>query len=252
MTDSDDGRQPTYAIIGAGGGIGSALVRRLSRRGARLLLAGRTEERLAPIAEEVGAETMTLDASDYDAVQGLCERAIEMSDRLDGIVNLAGSIVLKPAHLTTRDDVEEAVSQNIHTAFATVRAGAQAMKRSGGSIVLMSSCAGQVGIPNHEIIGAVKAAVSGLTRSAAATYAPNGLRVNAVAPGLVDTPLAERLTKNDAALEASRSMHPLGRIGEPSEIAPVIDWLLGPESGWVTGQVVGVDGGISTVKRRGG
>ena len=116
----------------------------------------------------------------------------------------------------------------------------------------MSSCAGQVGIPNHEIIGAVKAAVSGLTRSAAATYAPNGLRVNAVAPGLVDTPLAERLTKNDAALEASRSMHPLGRIGEPSEIAPVIDWLLGPESGWVTGQVVGVDGGISTVKPRGG
>jgi len=252
MTDSDTARPPTYAIIGAGGGIGSALVRRLARRGARLLLAGRTEGPLKAVADEVEAETMTLDASDYDAVQGLCERAVEMSDRLDGIVNLAGSIMLKPAHLTTRQDVEEAVSQNLHTAFATVRAGSQAMKRSGGSIVLMSSCAGQVGIPNHELIGAVKAAVSGLARSAAATYAPNGIRVNAVAPGLVDTPLAERLTKNDAALEASKSMHPLGRIGDPSEIAPVIDWLLGPESAWVTGQVVGVDGGISTVKSRGG
>jgi NAD(P)-dependent dehydrogenase (short-subunit alcohol dehydrogenase family) len=250
MGDATTQDRPTYLVIGAAGGIGSALVRRLAARGARLLLAGRREEPLRALADEVGAEAVAADATDYDAVQALCERSVEMSDRLDGVVNLAGSIVLKPAHLTSREDVDEAIAQNLHTAFATVRAGAQAMKRRGGSIVLMSSCAGQVGLPNHDLIGAAKAAVSGLARSAAATYAPSGVRVNAVAPGLVDTPMAERLTSNDAALKASKAMHPLGRIGAPSEVAPVIDWLLGPESAWVTGQVIGVDGGISTVKAR--
>ncbi|MFG0276221.1 MAG: SDR family NAD(P)-dependent oxidoreductase [Phycisphaerales bacterium] len=250
MGDAGTQDRPTYLIIGAAGGIGSALVRRLATRGARMLLAGRREEPIRELADEIGAEAMVADATDYDAVEALCTRAVEMTDRLDGVANLAGSIVLKPAHLTTRDEVDEAIAQNLHTAFATVRAGAQAMKRAGGSIVLMSSCAGQVGLPNHDLIGAAKAAVSGLTRSAAATYAPSGVRVNAVAPGLVDTPMAERLTSNDAALKASKSMHPLGRIGAPDEVAPVIDWLLGPESEWVTGQVVGVDGGISTVKAR--
>ena len=136
------------------------------------------------------------------------------------------------------------------TAFALTRAAGRHMKKTGGSVVLMSSCAASVGLPNHEVIAAAKAAVEGLVRSAAATYASAGLRFNAVAPGLVDTPLAARITGNDAALKASTAMHPLGRIGRARDIAEAIGFLLDDSSGWTTGQIFGVDGGLSRLKTR--
>ena len=110
----------------------------------------------------------------------------------------------------------------------------------------MSSAAARHGLANHEAIAAAKAAVEGLVRSAAATYAPRGVRVNAVAPGLVRTPLAARLTANPASLAASEAMHPLGRIGEPDDVAALVAWTLGPEATWVTGQGGGMDGGLSS------
>jgi NAD(P)-dependent dehydrogenase (short-subunit alcohol dehydrogenase family) len=142
------------------------------------------------------------------------------------------------------------VGQNLGTAFALVRAvGRAAARQEGGaSIALVSTVAARIGLPNHEAIAAAKAGVEGLVRSAAATYAAAKIRVNAVAPGLVDTPLASRITSNERALEASRSMHPLGRIGQPDEIAQVLEWLLTPAGSWVTGQIIGVDGGLSTLR----
>ena len=136
---------------------------------------------------------------------------------------------------------------NLDSAFATVRSGAKSM-REGGSIVLLASAAAEVGLVNHEAIAAAKAGVIGLARSAAATYAPR-LRVNVVAPGLVRTPLSERITGSEAALKASVAMHPLGRIGEPEDVARAICWLLDPAQDWVTGQVLGVDGGLADLKR---
>lgn len=121
---------------------------------------------------------------------------------------------------------------------------------TGGSIVLVSSCAARVGLTNHEAIAAAKAGVIGLTLSAAATYAPRGIRVNCVAPGLVRTPMTARLTVNEASLKASTAMHALGRIGEPADVAAALEWLLSPEQSWVTGQVLGIDGGLSTVRPR--
>ena len=121
---------------------------------------------------------------------------------------------------------------------------------AGGSIVLVSSAAARVGLPNQEAIAAAKAGVIGLTLSAAATYASRGVRVNCVAPGLVRTPLTARITANESSLKASIAMHALGRVGEPADVAGAIDWLLGPESSWVTGQVLGVDGGLATVRTR--
>ena len=105
-----------------------------------------------------------------------------------------------------------------------------------------------MGLPNHDAIAAAKGGVSALARSSAATYASRGLRVNAIAPGLVDTPLAARLTANPKSLEASRAMHPLGRIGTVDDIAAAACWLLDPATSWVTGQVLSVDGGLSTVR----
>jgi NAD(P)-dependent dehydrogenase (short-subunit alcohol dehydrogenase family) len=103
---------------------------------------------------------------------------------------------------------------------------------------------------NHEAIAAAKGGVIGLTLSAAATYAPRSIRVNCVAPGLLDTPLASRLTSNEAALKMSLGMRALGRIGKPEDVASGIAWLLDPDNSWVTGQILGIDGGLGTVRAR--
>jgi NAD(P)-dependent dehydrogenase (short-subunit alcohol dehydrogenase family) len=169
---------------------------------------------------------------------------------ITGAVNLAGSILLRPAHLTTAQDFEDTISLNLRTAFAVTRAAGKHMKSTGGSVVLMSSCAASVGLPNHEAIAAAKAGVEGLVRAAAATYAGSGIRFNAVAPGLVATPMARRITENEGALKASVAMHPLGRIGQPEEVARAITFLLGEASAWTTGQVLGVDGGLARLKGR--
>jgi NAD(P)-dependent dehydrogenase (short-subunit alcohol dehydrogenase family) len=175
---------------------------------------------------------------------------VERLGRLDGIANCVGSVLLKPAHLTSESDWSRTLSLNLGTAFAAVRAAGRVM-RGGGSVVLVSSAAARVGIASHEAIAAAKAGVIGLALSAAASYASRGLRFNVVAPGLVRTPLTERITGNETAARASTAMHALGRLGEPADVASCMAWLLAPEQSWVTGQVIGVDGGLSAVRPRG-
>jgi NAD(P)-dependent dehydrogenase (short-subunit alcohol dehydrogenase family) len=242
-------RQPVYVILGGSGGIGSAVARNLVARGAKVALAARGAERLDSLAAELGnASTGVVDATDMSSVEDFVRSTANANEGLDGIVNCVGSILLKAAHQTKEDEWRQTIAANLDSAFATVRAGAKVMGRSGGSIVLMSSSAARVGLPSHEAIAAAKAGVIGLARSAAATYAGKGIRVNAVAPGLVDTPMSAGITSNEMMLKASTAMHPLGRIGSPEEVASVVAWLLSEESGWVTGQVIGIDGGLATVR----
>lgn len=236
-----------FVVVGGSGGIGSAIARRLALRGAVLVLAAREQVRLEQVAGSLGAACEPIDATDFDAVERLLKGAAERFGRVAGVVNAVGSIILKPAHLTSRDDFHETIARNLTTAFAVVRAAGKVMT-DGGSVVLFSTVAAQVGLPNHDAIAAAKGGVSALARSCAATYASRGLRVNAIAPGLVDTPLAARLTANPRSLEASRAMHPLGRIGTVDDIAAAACWLLDPATSWVTGQVLSVDGGLSTVR----
>jgi NAD(P)-dependent dehydrogenase (short-subunit alcohol dehydrogenase family) len=245
---------PAHLIVGAAGGIGSALCRTLAAAGARLVLAGRTADRLEALAAELrplGAECVAhpLDATDPAAVDAAFARAADVFGKLDGVANLCGSILLKPAHLTSDQEFADTLAVNLLTAFHVLRAAARAMT-GGGSVVLMSTVATRIGLANHEAIAAAKAGVNGLVISAAATYAGRGLRVNAVAPGLVRTPLAAKITGNELALKASTAMHPLGRVGEPADVAAAVAWLLDPKTAWVTGQVVGVDGGLSTVRAK--
>lgn len=256
VSDHDTTRPSTCLVIGAAGGIGSCLARRLAKDGWRLILAGRRIESLDALAAEVSStgarhvRTAQVDARDWDALDALFAANASHDGGITAVVNLAGSILLKPAHSTSLQDFDDTISQNLRTAFGVVRAAGKHMRVNGGSVVLMSSAAGRIGLANHEAIAAAKGAVEGLVRSAAATYASSRLRFNAVAPGLVHTPMAARITGNEASLKASESMHPMGRIGNPEEIAAMIASLVGPTGTWITGQVFSLDGGLSTVKAR--
>ncbi len=215
-----------------------------------MVIAGRDEKKLQDLSGELGALPVPFDATSSSQVDSCFEQAVNSLGRIDGVANCVGSLLLKPAHTTTDQEWDDVLAVNLTSAFATVRAATKAMMRTGGSIVLVSSAAGRQGLVNHDAIAAAKAGVIGLTLSAAASYANRGIRVNCVAPGMVETPLTERLTSNEAMLKASTAMHPLGRIGQPTDVAAAIEWLLDPENSWVTGQVLGVDGGLATLRPR--
>jgi NAD(P)-dependent dehydrogenase (short-subunit alcohol dehydrogenase family) len=194
-----------------------------------------------------------LDARDSAAVDALFEDVQTRHGRIDGAVNCAGSILLKPAHLISDAEFSDTLAQNLTTAFHVLRAAAKRMMRQegGGAIVLCSSVAAQRGLLNHEAIAAAKAGVEGLALAASASYARSGVRINCVAPGLTRTDLTRGITSNEAIAKASAAMHPLGRIGDPAEVASAICWLLDRDQSWVTGQVIGIDGGLGRVQARG-
>jgi NAD(P)-dependent dehydrogenase (short-subunit alcohol dehydrogenase family) len=248
VSEVNDGN-PVQLVIGATGGIGSATVRLLREAGSEVVIASRNGSRVQALAEEVGGTPLELDATDPHAVEEALRSAVNRHGRLDGVVNCVGSLLLKPAHLTSPEEWAGTIDVNLGSAFAVVRAAGRVMT-GGGAVVLISSAAARVGLSNHEAIAAAKAGVIGLTLSAAATYSSRGLRVNAVAPGLVRTPMTERITANASAAKASTALHALGRLGEPADVAHMIAWLLDPRQSWITGQVFGVDGGLATVRSR--
>lgn len=240
-----------FLLIGGAGGIGRELTKRLTKAGAKVTIAGRSAEKAKSLADEFGVHALdALDARDADSVDKAVKAAAEQHGRLDGAVNLPGTITLKPAHLTSPDELRETIEVNLYTAFNLVRSASQALRKGGGSIVLMSSAAATSGLPNHEAIASAKAAVIGLARSAAATYASNGVRVNAVAPGMVRSPLSEPILENEMAKKASTAMHPLGRLGQPGDVASGIAWLLDADQEWVSGTVLEIDGGLANLRGR--
>lgn len=239
-----------YVILGATGGIGSETARRLYREGHATFLAGRDHERLAELASELRSPFGVFEATDADSVHAVVSEAREQLHGLDGAAHCIGSLLLKPAHRTELAEWRHTIETNLDSAFYLLRAVTPMLRKDGGSVVLVSSAAARLGMSNHEAIAAAKAGIIGLTMAAAASYAAQNIRVNCVAPGLVDTSLAAPITGNPTALNASTNMHALGRIGSPAQIASAIDWLLDSEQDWVTGQVLGVDGGLGTVMSR--
>ena len=227
----------SYLVIAASSAIGQAVVNILMSQGDTVFTTARDNTKIEPHA--------LLDATDFDAVNEVFKEA----GQIDGVVNCAGSLLLKSAHTTSKEQYQAVIDSSLTTAFATVRAAGMQMK-AGGAVVLISSAAALVGLANHEAIAAAKAGIIGLAQSAASTYAHLNLRFNVVAPGMTDTSLTAQITSNSLALNASKAMHALARIGTPEDIARAIVFLLNPENNWITGQVFAVDGGLSRVRSK--
>jgi NAD(P)-dependent dehydrogenase (short-subunit alcohol dehydrogenase family) len=241
-------------VFGANGGIGEALARRLARAGAPLFLTGRSVEKVGPLADELNARYGVCDVLDEAAVSAIVQEAGQDGGQdgggIAGLAYCVGSIDIKPLKATRDEDFIQAYRLNVLGAVNAIRAAEKGLKAAKGSVVLFSTVAVQQGFANHALIASAKGAVEGLGRSLAAEFAPH-IRVNVVAPSLTRTPLAHGLTSNEQMLQSIASLHALGRIGEPDDIAAMAAFLLTRESGWITGQVYGVDGGRSTLRTKG-
>lgn len=212
-----------------------------------VLVVGRTKSKLEQLKSELGCHTFESDATNELSVREMFEHASGLGT-IGSISVCIGSILLKPVHMTSVDEFTDTWRLNVLPAFLSLKYGIPQLRNHGGSILLFSSAAAEIGLPNHEAISSAKSGVVGLMRSAAATYAAQNIRVNCIAPGLVRTPLSERITSNANAEKASIDFHPLKRLGEPSDIASLAAWLLTAESAWATGQVFTVDGGLAGLK----
>ncbi|WP_043336324.1 SDR family NAD(P)-dependent oxidoreductase [Belnapia moabensis] len=235
------------AILGATGGIGGALARRLAARGAPLHLIGRDATRLAALAEELHAPSAACDVTDPAALKAAIAAA---GTPLAGLAFCIGSIVMKPLARANAADFAETFALNATAAALAVQAAAPALAAGQGSVVLFSSVAARAGFPGHAVIGAAKAAVEGLSLALAAELAPS-VRVNCIAPSLTRTGIATPMTKNPQMADAIAKLHPIPRLGEAEDAAALADFLLSDASGWITGQVIGVDGGRSSLRGRG-
>lgn len=233
-------------IYGGSGGIGSATARLLHARGYALHLVGRRETPLAALAGELGASFTIGDVTDA----GLFARvAQEAGTSLAGLVYAVGTINLRSLQRLTEADFLQDFRINALGAALAVQAALPALKKFTGtaSVVLFSSIAAVQGFTLHASIGMAKGAVSGLTLSLAAELAPK-VRVNAIAPSLTRTPLAAGLLSSEPIAKTIAELHPLPRLGAPEDIAALTAFLIGPESSWITGQILSVDGGRSTLR----
>lgn len=238
----------TIVIGGITGGIGSALARRLVANGHSVAGYGRDACKLETLTGELNVATAVCDATDATMLEQTLAGFSNTLGSIDAYVHAIGSIFLKPAHLTSPEDWLQTTHQNLSSAFYGLRAATKIMnKQSSGNCLFFSTAAAQTGLANHEAIAAAKGGIEAMVRSAASTYCPRGLRINAIAPSLTNTPLAKTIISSPQALEFSKKMHPLGDIAQADDVAGLAAWLISEEAKFVTGQTFVVDGGLSTI-----
>ena len=228
-------------VVGGSSGIGLSTVKKLSGDGAQVYNLSRRAGEYLPS----GTLHQNYDVLDENAdIEGF------LPDSLNGLVYSVGSINLRPFNRVSANDLLNDFRINVAGAVKIIQLALPALKRSGNaSIVLVSTVAASVGMSFHASIAAAKGAVNGLTLSLAAEFAPIKIRVNAVAPSLTDTPLAAALLNSPERREASALRHPLGRVGTSEDISAAITFLLSEQSSWVTGQIIGVDGGLGHLRK---
>lgn len=224
----------TYLIIGGASGIGESLALQLKKEGHTVHTTSRKDDE--------STHHHVLDILDDEP------NFPDVGEQLDGLVYCPGSINLKPIKSLAVKHFQADWDINVLGAVKSIKHYQEALQAGDqSSIVMFSTIAAQTGMSYHASVAASKGAVEGLARSLAAEFAPQ-IRVNVVAPSLTDTPLAKRLLRTDTQREASADRHPLKRIGEPKDIASAAAFLLSDQSSWMTGQIIGVDGGLSAIK----
>ncbi|PQA94006.1 oxidoreductase [Chryseobacterium shigense] len=226
-------------IIGCGKGIGLATAQLLSEK-----------HHIIGISRSRSPELQNLNITfhEMEVISGNLDD-IDFPEVIDGLVYAPGTINLKPFNRLTPDDFKHDFEINVLGAVKCIQKLLPSLKKSGNSsVVLYSSVAAKLGMPFHASVSASKNAVEGLTKSLAAEYAAQKIRVNAIAPSLTDTSLASQLLSTPEKREASSKRHPLQRIGSAEEIAEMTAFLLSDQASWITGQIFGVDGGMSNIR----
>ncbi|KQP07122.1 SDR family oxidoreductase [Methylobacterium sp. Leaf93] len=239
-------------IYGGTGGIGMATARALRKRGIPLHLAARDAVRLEEVAADLGETTFTVgDVTDPAHFAIVTQEA---GDTLAGLVYAVGTINLKPLAKLTADDAVTDFKLNALGALLALQAAAPALKagagEAGAGVVLFSTVAVAQGFAAHASVAMAKGAVEGLALSLAAELSPH-IRINVVAPSLTRTPLAAAITGNETLASGIASMHALQRLGTPEDIGALAAFLVSAEAGWISGQVIGADGGRSTLRTKG-
>jgi NAD(P)-dependent dehydrogenase (short-subunit alcohol dehydrogenase family) len=231
--------QKNILIIGGGSGIGKAIIEDLIDKGDSQIYAASRSINEADLPDKV--TKIKYDVMADDSLEGLPEQ-------IHGLVYCPGTINLQPFHRFKIEDIRQEMELNLMGAIKVVQSLFKRLKASGNaSVVFFSTVAVQQGLPFHSSVSAAKGAIEGLTRSLAAEYAPQ-MRFNAIAPSLTDTPLAAGLLSNDRKRESNADRNPLKKIGTPRDLAKMASYLLSDDSAWVTGQIMKVDGGMSSIR----
>ncbi len=229
-----------YVIIGAGKGIGLATAKLLA-----------TDNQLTTVARNLTSELEALNTNFYqiDVAKQNVDSLQNLPETIHGLVYCPGSINLKPFNRLSQQDFLDDLHQNVLGAVAVIQKLLPNLKKAdGSSIVLFSTVAVKLGMPFHASIAAAKGAVEGLAKSLAAELAASKIRVNVIAPSLTDTALASQLLSSPEKREAAAKRHPLQRTGTANEMAKMVAFLLNEDNNWITGQIIGVDGGMGSLK----
>ena len=237
----------TFALVtGASGGIGRALARQLHAQGCRVAAVSRDASRLADVeaAVRIAADTTTPEGA--ARAIAACQEALGAAPTL--LAHCVGSTLIAPLHRTRLDAYRDVMRVNLDSAVFMLQAWIPALQGGPGAAVFASSVVARIGVANHEAIAAAKGGVEALVRSAAATYAPLKLRVNGVAPGMTETPMTSNMLRLDAMREGAGKQYPLGGVQTAAQVADTIAWLLSDGAARITGQVIAVDGGFTTVR----
>ncbi len=238
----------TALVTGARGGIGRELVAQMRASGHRVAAVGRDAATLGsvPADAHIAADVTTPEGA--AAALAACREQLGSVPRL--LAHCVGSTLIAPLHRSSPAQVRDVLRTNLDSALFTLQAWVDALRNAGqpGAAVLVSSVVARVGVANHEAIAAAKGGIEALARSAAATYAPQGLRINVVAPGMTDTPMTAAMLRLDAMREGAGKQYPLGGVQTAEQVASTMAWLLSDSAARITGQVIAVDGGFTTIR----